>query len=98
MPRQSARVALVAVALSLAFATAGCESMDIDKLNPFAEKEKKLPGTRAAVFPEGVPGVDYNAPPPQPANSGYDYSAPAAPEAAAGPVATTPAQAAAPAR
>ena len=79
MKRDSARVArragLAIAALSLALATAGCGSMDIDKLNPFQEREKKLPGARTAVFPEGVPGVDYNAAPQQPANSGYDYSA-----------------------
>ncbi|MCB4769278.1 hypothetical protein LGR54_11740 [Ancylobacter sp. Lp-2] len=73
--RKARRAALALAALSLALATAGCGSMDIDKLNPFQEREKKLPGARSAVFPEGVPGVDYNAAPQQPANSGYDYSA-----------------------
>ncbi|MBS9477969.1 hypothetical protein [Ancylobacter radicis] len=53
--------------LGLALAVSGCETLD--KMNPFTEKEKPLPGARAPVFPEGVPGVDYNAPPPQPANS-----------------------------
>ncbi|MDR6951865.1 hypothetical protein J2X65_001214 [Ancylobacter sp. 3268] len=87
------RAVLALAALSLAFAAAGCGSMDIDKLNPFAEKEKKLPGARTAVFPEGVPGVDYNAPPQQPANSGYDYSTSAAASpSAAGQPATPPAQ------
>ena len=95
--RVARRAALVLAALSLAFATAGCGSSDLDKLNPFVEKEKKLPGARSAVFPEGVPGVDYNAPPPQPANSGYDYSAPT-PAAGGQPVATTPSQMAAPAQ
>lgn len=91
--RSVRRAALMMAALSLAFATAGCGSMDIDKLNPFAEKEKKLPGARTAVFPEGVPGVDYNAAPQQPANSGYDYSTPAAASpSAAGQPATVPAQ------
>lgn len=79
--RAARRVLLVATALSLAFATAGCETLD--KMNPFQEKEKKLPGTRTPVFPEGVPGVDYNAAPPQPANSAADYGAPAAPAAPA---------------
>ncbi|MBS7545904.1 hypothetical protein [Ancylobacter oerskovii] len=86
------RAALALAALSLAFATAGCGSMDFDKLNPFQEKEKKLPGARTSVFPEGVPGVDYNAAPPQPANSGYDYSASSASPSAAGSSGTTPAQ------
>lgn len=70
------RAVLVATALSLAFATAGCETLD--KMNPFQEKEKILPGSRSAVFPEGVPGVDYGAAPPQPANSAHE-AAPAAP-------------------
>lgn len=70
------RAVLMATALSLAFATAGCETLD--KINPFQEKEKKLPGARTAVFPEGVPGVDYGAAPPQPANSTYETT-PAAP-------------------
>jgi hypothetical protein len=74
------RAALVATALSLALATAGCETLD--KMNPFAEKEKKLPGARTPVFPEGVPGVDYGAAPPQPANSTYETT-PAAPAAPA---------------
>ena len=82
-PRLRRALALLPV-LGLALAVAGCEPLD--KMNPFAEKEKVLPGARTPVFPEGVPGVDYNAPPPQPANSAkYDMPAPA-PEAA------TPAQ------
>jgi len=73
--RTARRALLALTALSLAFATAGCETMD--KMNPFQEKEKILPGPRAPVFPEGVPGVDYNAAPPQPANSAkYETAAP----------------------
>ncbi len=80
------RLALAALALGLSVGLAGCESMDA--LNPFAQKEKKLPGTRVPVFPEGVPGVDYNAAPPQPANSAIpDYPAPSA-EGAAAPAAS----------
>ncbi|HSI42197.1 MAG TPA: hypothetical protein VLA00_16760 [Xanthobacteraceae bacterium] len=67
--------------LALSGAAAGCETFD--KLNPFAEKEKILPGQRTAVFPEGVPGVDYSAPPPQP--SGPGGSLPPAPAEAAKP-------------
>lgn len=68
--------------LGLTLAAAGCETLD--SLNPFNEREKPLPGARAPVFPEGVPGIDYNQPPPQPANSAkYDLPpetpAPAAP-------------------
>ena len=72
--RTARRALLALTALSLAFATAGCETLD--KMNPFAEKEKILPGARAPVFPEGVPGVDYSAPPPQPANSAKYDTAP----------------------
>ena len=72
------RLTLVLVFAGLALAAAGCESLD--KLNPFGEKEKILPGTRSPVFPEGVPGVDYGAPPPQPAGpGGYEPAAPAQP-------------------
>lgn len=83
------RAVLVLTALSLAFATAGCETLD--KMNPFQEKEKKLPGARTTVFPEGVPGVDYNAAPPQPANSTHDFSSPGN-SAASGAAASNPAQ------
>lgn len=55
------------IVLPLAFGIAGCETLD--KLNPFAEKQAPLPGERQALFPEGVPGVEFGAPPPQPANS-----------------------------
>jgi len=57
----------VIIALPIAFVLAGCESFD--KYNPFAEKETQLPGERRPLFPEGVPGVDFGAPPPQPSNS-----------------------------
>ncbi|MCK0195403.1 hypothetical protein MWN34_00595 [Ancylobacter sp. 6x-1] len=77
------RLALACVLISLSGALAGCESMDA--LNPFATKQKKLPGTRVPVFPEGVPGVDYNAPPPQPANSAIpDPAMSPAPDTSAG--------------
>lgn len=76
------RLALVTVFAGIALGIAGCESLD--KLNPFGEKEKILPGTRTPVFPEGVPGVDYGAAPPQPASpGGYEPAAPAQPEAPA---------------
>jgi hypothetical protein len=81
-PRLRRALALLPV-LGLALAVSGCETLD--KMNPFNEKEKPLPGARAPVFPEGVPGVDYNAPPPQPANSAkYDT-----PTAAPAPAAST---------
>ncbi|MFK8251733.1 hypothetical protein [Ancylobacter terrae] len=76
------RLALVTLFAGMALGTAGCESLD--KLNPFGEKEKPLPGTRTPVFPEGVPGVDYGAAPPQPASpGGYEPAAPAQPAAPA---------------
>jgi hypothetical protein len=61
---------IAAVAAPLALGVAGCESMD----NPFAEKQKPLPGDRKALFPEGVPGVQFGAPPPQPTNSNIPIS------------------------
>lgn len=90
-PALRRRLALLAVLAGTALAIAGCESMD--KLNPFAEKEKILPGTRAPVFPEGVPGVDYGAAPPQPASAGgYEPAAPAAPATGSTPAGSTPAR------
>jgi hypothetical protein len=71
MPRATfislARVALVLAPLSLGLGA--CETLE--NLNPFDEQSKKTPlsGQRHAVFPEGVPGVQYNAPPTQPSNS-----------------------------
>src|SRR5690606_14965594 len=69
-PRMSAARRLLTAALlagPLAFGAAGCETMD--KLNPFVERQPPLPGERKPLFPEGVPGVDFGAPPPQPTNS-----------------------------
>jgi hypothetical protein len=59
----SLRPALILLPLVLG----GCET--IDKLNPFQEKQTPLPGDRQPLFPEGVPGVEFGAPPPQPSNS-----------------------------
>ncbi len=56
------RTLLLVPVLGLALAAAGCETLE--SLNPFAEREKPLPGARSPVFPEGVPGVDYNQAPP----------------------------------
>ncbi len=58
---------LVLVVLPLGCGLAGCESMD--KYNPFAEHKTPLPGERKTIFSNGVPGVDFNAPPQQPSNS-----------------------------
>lgn len=69
-PSRLRRALLLVPVLGLTLAAAGCETLDA--LNPFAEREKPLPGPRQPVFPEGVPGIDYNQPPPQPANSAYN--------------------------
>lgn len=62
-----ARIALLLAPLSLALSA--CETLE--NLNPFDEQSKKRPlaGDRRSVFPEGVPGVQYSAPPTQPSNS-----------------------------
>jgi hypothetical protein len=67
MSRRSRFFAPVLLALSVGFAVAGCETLE--KLNPFEEKQAPLPGVRKPLFPEGVPGVEFGAPPPQPSNS-----------------------------
>jgi len=64
------------VVLALALGLSACESMD--KMNPFREKETPLPGERKQLFPEGVPGVQFGAPPSQPTNSNIPINAPAA--------------------
>jgi hypothetical protein len=67
MSRRARLIAPALLALSIGFAIAGCETLD--KLNPFDQKQPPLPGARKPLFPEGVPGVDFGAPPPQPSNS-----------------------------
>jgi hypothetical protein len=59
------RVALLLAPLSLGLAA--CETFE--DLNPFDEKKAPVAGDRRALFPQGVPGVQYNAPPTQPSNS-----------------------------
>ncbi len=61
------RIALLLAPLALGLAA--CETLE--NLNPFDEQSKKTPlsGARRPLFPEGVPGVQYNAPPTQPSNS-----------------------------
>ncbi len=54
------RCALVALPL----AAAACADFDL-----FDEKKTPLAGDRKALFPGGVPGVNYNTPPMQPTNS-----------------------------
>jgi hypothetical protein len=50
--------------VALPLATAACADFDL-----FDEKKTPLAGDRKPVFPSGVPGVKYNAPPLQPTNS-----------------------------
>ncbi len=64
------------VVLALALGLSACETLD--KMNPFQEKETPLPGERKQLFPEGVPGVQFGAPPSQPTNSNIPINAPAA--------------------
>jgi len=59
------RVALLLAPLSLGLAA--CETLE--NMNPFDEQKKPITGDRRSVFPGGVPGVQYNAPPTQPSNS-----------------------------
>ncbi len=57
-----ARVALVASTLSLALG--GCTNFDPTDLMPdWFNSKKRLPGDRAPVFPDGVPGVSQGVPP-----------------------------------
>ncbi|MFS8035405.1 hypothetical protein ACI7BZ_00315 [Xanthobacter sp. AM11] len=67
MTRSASGALRLALALALALAAAGCETLE--KMNPFEEKEKALPGARQPVFPQGVPGVDYSTPLSQPSNA-----------------------------
>src|SRR5262245_43952718 len=63
----SMRPILPAVLLSIGLAVSGCETSDImDKMqdfNPLGVGKKPLPGSRKALFPEGVPGVQQGIPP-----------------------------------
>jgi hypothetical protein len=62
--------------LALGLGLSACESLD--KMNPFKEKEVPLAGDRKPLFPEGVPGVQFGAPPSQPTNSNIPINPPAA--------------------
>ena len=57
--------AAFAAALVLSLAVSGCSSWD--ELGQ--EKKTPLSGTRKALFPQGIPGVEFGAPPQQPSNS-----------------------------
>jgi hypothetical protein len=60
--RPSLLLRCVLVALPLAMTA--CDNFDL-----FDEKKTPLAGDRKPIFPSGVPGVNYNAPPMQPTNS-----------------------------
>jgi hypothetical protein len=85
------------IALTLALGLAGCESLDSwHEFEIFGTKKKPIQGERRAVFPEGIPGVQYNAPPAQPTNSNVPIDTTAAPAEqtpAAGPAAAPPSRA-----
>ena len=69
-------VRIVLVALPLAFSVAACDVIDyLAENNPLDTKKKPLEGDRKPVFPGGVPGIEYNQPPPQPTNSNIPLSA-----------------------
>lgn len=80
----------VLIILPLAFALGGCETFD--KLNPFVERKPPLPGERKPLFPEGVPGVDFGAPPPQPANANIPIPSSLGSEESPQPQSTAPAE------
>jgi hypothetical protein len=85
---------LLAAALSLG--VAGCESVtDIfDKLDFMSSTKKPVPGERRPVFPAGIPGIEYNAPPAQPTNANVPLSM--APQTPATPPEATPGKPATP--
>jgi hypothetical protein len=58
---------VVVLLAPLTLGLAACETLE--DMNPFDEKKTPLQGDRRSLFPQGVPGVQYNAPPQQPTNS-----------------------------
>lgn len=79
---------LLAAALSLG--VAGCETgLDImDKFDFWSSTKKPIAGERRAVFPAGIPGIEYNAAPAQPTNANVPLSM--APQTPATPPQATP--------
>jgi hypothetical protein len=58
------KVALIVAGLFVLPILGGCSDFDAEKLDFFnMNKEKKLPGERKPLFPEGVPGVTQGIPP-----------------------------------
>ncbi len=72
------RIALLLAPLSLGIAA--CETLE--DMNPLTERKTSLTGDRRALFPQGVPGVENNAPPQQPTNSNIQIQQQQAPEPA----------------
>jgi len=71
---KTARFLRLAVFLApLSLSLAACETLD--NLNPFEDKKTPLSGDRRSLFPDGVPGVERNAPPQQPTNSNIQIPA-----------------------
>lgn len=60
-----ARVILGSLVVSAGLGLAACDTVDRlqDAVTGLFDREKKLPGERKAVFPEGVPGVTQGVPP-----------------------------------
>ena len=62
--RRIHRIMLIAGMVALAPVLAGCEDLDMDKLDFLhLNEKKKLPGERKELFPGGVPGVSQGIPP-----------------------------------
>jgi hypothetical protein len=96
--RPLALLKIALVALPLALTAAGCDVMDyLSENSPFDQKKKPLEGARKPVFTGGVPGIEYNQPPPQPTNSNIPLSAVPPPQPEPQPV-ETPQNARQPAR
>lgn len=63
--RACARVVLVSLVASAGLGLAACDTVDRlqDTVTGLFDREKRLPGDRKPVFPEGVPGVTQGVPP-----------------------------------
>lgn len=65
---RASRLVASAVAVALAAALGGCGSIPAPSWDPtdllnFLDNEKRTPGERKPVFPEGVPGISQGVPP-----------------------------------
>jgi len=92
--RRMQRILLLATLVAIAPVIAGCENFDPDKLDVFhLNKEKKLPGKRVELFPNGVPGVQQGIPPEYMKGYQQQQAAQAAGDTTTGNAAATPGQA-----